>query len=149
MIHPELLSRLCLRAIYCEIGRTSPFSSARWLELPDSRLFISFGCSRPSWRNPAPVSLSAADQESQASADSDRFIDHRRLHGRRFLEPGQLQRAFFAPCWYVAVGIPTAVPADITTGTAAAHELDPRLPFAHGWNFGERAIFEKTARGRG
>ena len=39
--------------------------------------------------------------------------------------------------------------ADIAIGTAVARQLDPRLPFAHGWNFGERAIFEKTARGRG
>src|SRR5262245_45527818 len=138
-----------MRAIYCEIGRTSPFSSARWLELPDSRVFISFGCSRPSLAKPRTSIARGRRSRSQASADSDRFIDHRRLHGRRFLEPGQLQRAFFAPCWYLAVGIPTTVPADITTGTAAAHELDPRLPFAHGWNIGERAIFEKTARGRG
>ena len=32
---------------------------------------------------------------------------------------------------------------------AAARQLNPRLPVAHGRHFGERAIFEKTARERG
>ncbi len=78
-------------------------------------------------RNPAPVSIACADRESQASADPDRFVDHRRLPVNRLLQRGQLQHSFPASCWHVAVGVSTTVPLR-TGGSATARGLDPRLP---------------------
>jgi hypothetical protein len=148
MIHPELLSRLYrARAIYCRTGRTSP-SLAAIARTSGLTPFHFIRLFKAIFGNPVPVSLAGAGRESEASACSNQFVDHRRLHGCGLFQPRKLQRSLFASYRHVAVGISTTVPARIGAGTAAARQLDPWLPVTHDRNFGERAIFEKTARGR-
>ena len=66
-----------------------------------------------------------------------------------FSSLGSFSALFSRRVGNVAVGISATVPACIGAGTPASCQLDPRLPFTHGRNFREIAIFEKTARGRG
>ena len=83
-----------MRAIYCVTGtgRTSPLHNRDRPGLRSHALSFYSVVQGDLWRDSAPVSLKGAGRESEASACSNQFVDHRRLHGSGLFQRRKLQR---------------------------------------------------------
>jgi len=140
MIHPELLSRLCHARDLLGDWEDEPLSVSDVARTSGLCFFIRlfkaiFGETPHQYRSRAKIEkakhlliltdLSITDVCMAVGFSS--LGSFSALFSRRVgMPPSEFQRRY-------------------RSALAAARQLNPRLPVAHGRNFGERAIFEKTA----